>query len=87
MQVEIGSVVMWKYLFCILCGDEFQGEFYLIVIVNNMQQVDIGIKMIYFGKNICLCIVFKGIFVGKVQNIYCGLVMMYFCVINSCNYM
>lgn len=43
-------------------------------------------KMVYFGKNIKLCIVFKGISVGKVQNIYCGLVLMYFKVKDSCNY-
>lgn len=82
IQLEIGLVIIWKYLSCILCGDNFIGEFYFVVLISGYQQVDIGIKMIYIGKNMCLIIILKGIFVGYSQNSYCGLVKIMLMVIN-----
>lgn len=82
----MGLVIIWKYLFCILWGDNFCGEFYLIVVLNGMQQVDFGIKMIYFGKNMMSWIILKGIVAGYFENIYCGLVLVYCKVIGVCNF-
>ena len=73
-QVETGSAITWKYPSCILKGDESVGEFYSVAVTNNFQQADTGTKMIHLGKNSKSTIVSKGIFAGKSQNSYRGLV-------------
>src|SRR5207244_7895729 len=49
-QVETGSSITWKYPSCILQGDNSQGEFYSVAVVNNYQQADTGTKMLHIGK-------------------------------------
>ncbi len=73
-QVETGSAITWKYPSCILKGDNSQGEFYSVAIINGMQQADTGTKMIHLGKNTRSRIISKGISAGKAQNTYRGLV-------------
>lgn len=85
-QIETGSAVTWKYPSCILRGDESQGEFYSIAIVNHMQQADTGTKMIHLGKNTKSRIISKGISAGKAQNTYRGLVSMHKHATNARNY-
>ncbi|MGH7817003.1 MAG: Fe-S cluster assembly protein SufB, partial [Candidatus Binatia bacterium] len=85
-QVETGSAITWKYPSCILRGDEAQGEFYSIAIVNNLQQADTGTKMTHLGKNTRSRIVSKGISAGRAQNTYRGLVSMHPKAKNSRNY-
>ncbi len=84
--VETGSAITWKYLHCILRGDDSQGEFYSIAIANNLQQADTGTKMIHLGKNSRSRIVSKGISAGRAQNTYRGLVTMHPKAKNSRNY-
>jgi Fe-S cluster assembly protein SufB len=85
-QVETGSAVTWKYPSCILRGDDSQGEFYSIAIVNNMQQADTGTKMIHLGKRTKSRIISKGISAGTAQNTYRGLVSMHPKATNARNY-
>ncbi len=73
-QVETGSAITWKYPSCILKGDNSQGEFYSIAIVNGRQQADTGTKMVHIGKNTRSRIISKGISAGKSDNTYRGLV-------------
>src|SRR5881396_58805 len=73
-QVETGSSITWKYPSCILQGDNSQGEFYSVAVVNNYQQADTGTKMLHLGKNTRSTIVSKGISAGRGQNTYRGLV-------------
>ena len=73
-QVETGSAITWKYPSCILRGDNSQGEFYSVALTNNYQQADTGTKMIHLGKNTRSTIISKGIWAGKSQNSYRGLV-------------
>ena len=73
-QVETGSAITWKYPSCILLGDNSEGEFYSVAVVNNCQQADTGTKMIHIGKNTRSTIVSKGISAGRGQNSYRGLV-------------
>ena len=73
-QVETGSAITWKYLSCILAGDNSIGEFYSVAVTNNHQQADTGTKMIHIGKNTRSTIVSKGISAGYSQNSYRGLV-------------
>ncbi len=71
-QVETGSAITWKYPSCILEGENSQGEFYSIALVNNFQQADTGTKMTHIGKNTKSTIVSKGISAGRGQNTYRG---------------
>src|SRR6202522_2901611 len=73
-QVETGSAITWKYLTCLLLGDNSVGEFYSVALTNNFQQADTGTKMIHIGKNTRSTIVSKGIAAGRGQNSYRGLV-------------
>src|SRR6201989_3236266 len=73
-QLETGSAITWKYLSCILRGDDSRGEFYSIAISNGHQQVDSGTKMIHLGNNTTSRIISKGIAAGVSQNTYRGLV-------------
>lgn len=73
-QVETGSAITWKYPSCILQGDDSQGEFYSVAIVNNAQQADTGTKMIHIGKNTRSRIISKGISAGRSNNTYRGMV-------------
>src|SRR5262245_53872824 len=73
-QVETGSAITWKYLSCILRGDNSRGEFYSIAVSNGYQQVDSGTKMIHLGKNSSSRIISKGIAAGHSNNTYRGLV-------------
>jgi Fe-S cluster assembly protein SufB len=71
-QVETGSAITWKYPSCILQGDNSQGEFYSVAVVNNYQQADTGTKMTHIGKNTRSTIVAKGVSTGHGQNTYRG---------------
>ncbi|MBM3933241.1 MAG: Fe-S cluster assembly protein SufB [SAR202 cluster bacterium] len=73
-QVETGSAITWKYPSVILQGDNSQGEFYSVALVNNKQQADTGTKMIHIGKNTKSTIVAKGISAGQGQSTYRSLV-------------
>src|SRR5438309_738458 len=73
-QVETGSSITWKYPSCILQGDNSQGEFYSVAVVNNYQQADTGTKMLHIGKNTKSTIISKGISSGYGRNTYRGLV-------------
>jgi Fe-S cluster assembly protein SufB len=68
-QVETGSAITWKYPSCILRGDDSQGEFYSIAVVNNYQQADTGTKMIHLGKNTSSRIVSKGISPASAEHL------------------
>src|SRR5438874_4450839 len=72
-QVETGSSITWKYPSCILQGDNSQGEFYSVAVVNNYQQADTGTKMLHIGKNTKSTIISKGISAGRGQNSYRGM--------------
>src|SRR5438045_9349058 len=67
-QVETGSAITWKYLSCILQGDDSVVEFYSVAVLNHWQQADTGTKMIQIGRNTRSTIVSKGISAGKGQN-------------------
>ena len=73
-EVETGSAITWKYPSCILEGDNSQGEFYSVAVVNNRQQADTGTKMTHIGKNTRSTIISKGISAGRGQNTYRGMV-------------
>ena len=85
-QVETGSAITWKYPSCILKGDNSVGEFYSIAITNNFQKADTGTKMIHLGKNTKSKIISKGIYAGKADNTYRGLVDIGRKATNSRNY-
>src|SRR5438876_1354149 len=85
-QVETGSAITWKYPSCILQGDNSQGEFYSVAVVNNYQQADTGTKMLHIGKNTKSTTVSKGISAGHGQNTYRGLVQIHKGATNSRNY-
>ena len=85
-QVETGSAITWKYPSCILQGDNSQGEFYSVAVVNNYQQADTGTKMIHIGKNTRSTIVSKGISAGRGQNTYRGRVQILKGATNARNY-
>jgi Fe-S cluster assembly protein SufB len=85
-QVESGSAITWKYPSCILAGDNSIGAFYSAAITNNLQQADIGTKMIHIGKNTRSTIISKGISAGRGQNTYRGLVKVLPKAQNACNY-
>lgn len=71
-QVETGSAITWKYPSVILQGDDSQGEFYSVAVVNGKQQADTGTKMIHLGKRTRSTIVSKGISAGQGNNSYRG---------------
>ncbi len=73
-QVETGSAITWKYPSVILQGDDSQGEFYSVAVVNGKQQADTGTKMIHIGKNTRSHIISKGISAGRGHNAYRGAV-------------
>ncbi len=71
-QVETGSAITWKYPSVILQGDDSQGEFYSVAVVNGKQQADTGTKMIHLGKRTRSTIISKGISAGEGNNSYRG---------------
>src|SRR5213078_44 len=76
-QVETGSSITWKYPSCILQGDNSQGEFYSVAVVNNYQQADTGTKILHIGKNTKSTIISKGISAGYGRNTYRGRVQIH----------
>src|SRR5207244_6984814 len=85
-QVETGSSITWKYPSCILQGDNSQGEFYSVAVVNNYQQADTGTKMLHIGKNTKSTIISKGISAGYGRNTYRGRVQIHKGASNARNY-
>src|SRR5213594_1357053 len=85
-QVETGSAITWKYPSCILQGDNSQGEFYSVAVVNNYQQADTGTKMLHIGKNTKSTIISKGISAGYGRNTYRGRVQIHKGASNARNY-
>ncbi len=85
-QVETGSAITWKYPSVILQGDDSQGEFYSVAVVNNRQQADTGTKMTHIGKNTKSTIISKGISSGFGQNTYRGQVKILKNAANARNY-
>ena len=45
-------------------GDNSSGRFYSVAVANNMQQADLGTKMVHIGSNTSSTIVSKGISTG-----------------------
>src|SRR5437762_1385227 len=85
-QFETGSSITWKYPSCILQGDNSQGEFYSVAVVNNYQQADTGTKMLHIGKNTKSTIISKGISAGYGRNTYRGRVQIHKGASNARNY-
>src|SRR5216117_976822 len=85
-QVETGSSITWKYPSCILQGDNSQGEFYSVAVVNHYQQADTGTKMLHIGKNTKSTIISKGISAGYGRNTYRGRVQIHKGASNARNY-
>jgi len=86
VQVEVGSVITWKYPSTILKGDNSVSEFYSVAVTNKRQQADTGTKMIHIGKNTRSRIVSKGISAGYSNNTYRGLVKILPSAENARNY-
>lgn len=73
-QVELGSLITWKYPSCILKGNHSVGEFYSVALTKNKQQADTGTKIIHIGENTKSTIISKAISTGESSNTFRGLI-------------
>ncbi|XBT18658.1 MAG: Fe-S cluster assembly protein SufB [Candidatus Shikimatogenerans sp. Tcar] len=74
IQIEMGSLITWKYPSCILLGNKSVGNFYSIALTKNYQQCDTGSKMIHIGNNTKSSILSKSICLNNSRNTYRSLV-------------
>jgi len=51
LQVELGSLITWKYPSCVLKGNGSKGSFTSLNLTNNKMFADTGTKMIHIGAN------------------------------------
>lgn len=73
-QVEVGSLLTWKYPSTILKGDKSSSDFYSLSITTDKQQTDTGTKMIHLGKSTKSNIVSYGLAMGKSKQTFRSIV-------------
>ncbi|CRG98256.1 FeS cluster assembly protein SufB, putative (apicoplast) [Plasmodium gallinaceum] len=74
IQIEIGSIITWKYPSTILKGDFSISNFYSISFISCMQIADTGSKMYHIGSYTKSYIISKSISLNNSLNIFRGLV-------------
>nr|ABF59996.1 SufB [Plasmodium vivax] len=74
IQVEVGSIITWKYPSTILKGKFSISNFYSISFISNMQIADTGSKMYHIGSYTKSYIISKSISLNNSLNIFRGLV-------------
>nr|QUL61525.1 FeS cluster assembly protein SufB [Haemoproteus columbae] len=87
IQIEIGSIITWKYPSTILKGNNSLSKFYSISFLSYMQIADTGSKMYHIGSNTKSYIYSKSISLDNSLNIFRGLIYIQPNSYNSCGNM
>nr|YP_008757415.1 cysteine desulfurase activator complex subunit SufB [Leucocytozoon caulleryi]BAN94695.1 cysteine desulfurase activator complex subunit SufB [Leucocytozoon caulleryi] len=74
IQIELGSIITWKYPSTVLKGNFSISNFYSISFISNMQIADTGSKMYHIGSYTKSYIFSKSISLNNSLNIFRGLV-------------
>ncbi|CDR17291.1 SufB protein, putative [Plasmodium chabaudi chabaudi] len=74
IQIELGSIITWKYPSTILKGNYSISNFYSISFISDTQIADTGSKIYHIGSYTKSYIISKSISLNKSLNIFRGLV-------------
>ncbi|NP_044570.1 putative ABC transporter (apicoplast) [Toxoplasma gondii RH] len=86
IQIEIGSVITWKYPSTYLIGNKSFSNFFSLAMLSDYQVSDTGTKMLHIGKNTKSFILSKSLSFNFSFYTYRGLVTIFKTALNSYNY-